>query len=551
MKSKISIIMLLSLLLLAAIPALSASGTTRLKNYDLWRDLPTRQLMEMGADFFDAEKSDSALVCYNIVANRYQSGQEQDKYAAIAMNMLGVIYTHFYVDYEKAYSNLIHAEKIAQKNSFHLVLSDVYTNLGNIYITEAEFLNDGKLDDRVARTSVNAFNAAIETNKPIAIITTAFNLAHNAFNDSARFYTFIEEIDMFLKYPIPDSLRQHTFKKNYCLGVKEYYQKNYDKALSWFDKSLDNVYGSTQKERYLCYTEILSSKVQLLFELQRNQEAVQLLEELIRQGKENDDHHLLFFSYRTLSNFYHEIANDNVKGDKYELLEWREKNTVLGMNKLLDAEKVDFLFQIDEINAEAQELSHKHKVAKIIAWSIAALTLVILFFLYLLWRKYRQEQAKNRKLYENNLTLLALEEERRQHILEEENSKKYQSHQMDEDESSAFLHRILYIMETSDEVFQSSFSLDRLAELVDARSSKYVSQVLNDYYKHSFPMVLNEYRVREACRRINDIEQFGHLTVEAIAQSVGFKSYPNFVSNFKKFTGLTPSAYRKQAKTDA
>ena len=85
--------------------------------------------------------------------------------------------------------------------------------------------------------------------------------------------------------------------------------------------------------------------------------------------------------------------------------------------------------------------------------------------------------------------------------------------------------------------------------MVEARSSKYVSQVLNDYYHQSLTNVVNEYRIREACRRINDREHYGQLTVQAIAESLGFKSYPNFVTNFKKFTGLTPSAYRKQGKT--
>jgi dihydrofolate synthase/folylpolyglutamate synthase len=37
-------------------------------------------------------------------------------------------------------------------------------------------------------------------------------------------------------------------------------------------------------------------------------------------------------------------------------------------------------------------------------------------------------------------------------------------------------------------------------------------------------------------------------TIEAIAQSVGFKSRTSFVALFKKLTGLTPSAYQKMAR---
>lgn len=549
MMNKLTRILLSIMLAAMVFTAARADNATRLKNYDLWCDLPSKQLMKMGADFFDAGKVDSSLVCYNIVVNRYHLGQEQDKTAAIAMNMLGVLYTHFFVDYEKAYSNLLLAEKIAHKNKYYNVLSDVYGNVANIYITQATVLKDGK-DSRVAQAYLNAFDAAIECNKPRFIMTAAFNLAVNA--DSSSYKDFKEDIDMFLQYPIPDSLSQYTFQKYFCRAVKENYENHdYDKALYWYDKALDNVYGALPKEKELCYINIIEVKMRLLLDSHRYPEAVKLMEEMVIHGKENNDHHLLFTSYNYLSHYYHKIAKDSIVGDRYELLSLREKDLVMSKDKLIDADKAEFLFQIDRINAEAQELSHRHKIAKLIAWGVTAMALIILFFLCLLWRKYLQEQAKNRKLYENNLALLALEKERRQQLIEDEKTPKYQSHQMGDDESSDLLHRILYIMESSDEIYKDTFSLDRLTELVDARSSNYVSQVLNGHYKHSFPAVLNEYRVREACRRINDVNHFGHLTVESIAQSVGFKSYPNFINNFKKFTGLTPSAYRKQALAKA
>ena len=101
-------------------------------------------------------------------------------------------------------------------------------------------------------------------------------------------------------------------------------------------------------------------------------------------------------------------------------------------------------------------------------------------------------------------------------------------------------------METCDEVFTTDFTLPRLAELAgDTRNN--VSEAINQRYQTNFNGLLNEYRIKEACRRINDTEHYGHLTIEAIGQSVGFKSNSNFVSNFKKITGLTPSAYRKQS----
>jgi AraC-like DNA-binding protein len=61
--------------------------------------------------------------------------------------------------------------------------------------------------------------------------------------------------------------------------------------------------------------------------------------------------------------------------------------------------------------------------------------------------------------------------------------------------------------------------------------------------------LLNEYRIKEACRRLNDTEHYGNITINGIASSVGFKTRTNFIAYFKRFTGLTPSEYLKIANS--
>ena len=53
---------------------------------------------------------------------------------------------------------------------------------------------------------------------------------------------------------------------------------------------------------------------------------------------------------------------------------------------------------------------------------------------------------------------------------------------------------------------------------------------------------------REDQPDLNDIENFGNYTIEAISIGVGFKSRPNFINTFKTITGLTPSVYQKLAR---
>lgn len=538
------------LLLLVAWLGAAADGTVRIKNYDIWKDLPTKTLMEMGGRFYNECKADSALMCYNIVTNRYYTDSSKDnnqlEMYVRAMNQLGILYTIFYPDYEKAHKYLLQAEKIAKDNHYLSVLSAVYGNLSNLYHIGCIYSNNGNLDDRTISTNHLAFETAIESNDPAKIITAAFNVAYVS-DDSVGIQVFRKDLKWFLNYTIPDSLKHQEYVKYFCRGALEESEEHYETALQWYEKALAYVYHENARVMDISRNVILTHKGNVHIKLHQDQKALDIVYGFIKQAKANNDSHGLYGAYLSLSEFYHYVKKDSILGDRYELLALREKDIVQNKNKLLDSEKTEFLFQIDEINAEVQALATKQRMTKMIAWGITAVTIIIVGLLYLLWRKYKQEQEKNRKLYENNIALLAAEEERRQQVIEAEQNK-YQSHQMEEGEQSDLLHRILYIMETSDEVYQENFSLDRLTQLVDVKSPNYVSQVLNEHYDHTFKEMLNDYRIREACRRINDREHYSQFTVQAIAQSVGFGSYPNFVTNFKKFTGLTPSAYRKQGK---
>ena len=524
----------------------AADGTGRLKNYDIWKDLPSETIWHMGSSFFNLNRIDSALLCYNILTNRYHIGNQQDsttlRYAAMSMNQLSIIYTYYFIDYEKAQKYLLQAEKIAKKNDFIDILSAVYNNISNVYLIEYSFNNNTTLDNRIIECLHKSFEFALEAGRPEQILASAFNIAHVS-DDSMHFAKLRDDIIQFLHYQLPDSVKKRESTKYLCLAMIAYNRGNYEDALSWHDKALEHLYHPNPRVCEIMKTAIYSNKCRLLVRMQQYQRAINILNEKARIGKNNNDHNLLFISFLSLSEYYYEVQKDSIMGGKYELMALREKDIMLNQNKLLDAEKVEFLFQIDEINAEVQELTYRQKLTKYIAWSIAAITLIILGFLYLLWRKYKQEQKKNRILYEKNQAWLAADEERRQRIIAEQQATR--AYQLEEGERSDLLHRVFIIMETNDEVFSPDFTLPRLAELVDDTRNN-VSEAINQQYHTNFNTLVNEYRIKEACRRINDEEQYGNLTIEAIGQSLGFKSNSNFVSNFKRITGLTPSAYRKQ-----
>jgi YesN/AraC family two-component response regulator len=89
-------------------------------------------------------------------------------------------------------------------------------------------------------------------------------------------------------------------------------------------------------------------------------------------------------------------------------------------------------------------------------------------------------------------------------------------------------------------------SLSDLAHTI-RETSHHVSQVINEVMGRSFFEMLAWYRVEEAKRLIREDPQ-SRLTVEDIAEQVGYNSKSSFNTVFKKLTGQTPSEFRRSSR---
>ncbi|WP_313096072.1 helix-turn-helix domain-containing protein, partial [Empedobacter sp.] len=91
----------------------------------------------------------------------------------------------------------------------------------------------------------------------------------------------------------------------------------------------------------------------------------------------------------------------------------------------------------------------------------------------------------------------------------------------------------------------SSLTIQNLAEQLNM-PVKDLSALINLYMdKHFFDFV-NEYRIKKAIQILKDCTQ-KELTVLEILYQVGFNSKSSFNTSFKKYTGKTPTDYRKEA----
>jgi AraC-like DNA-binding protein len=99
-----------------------------------------------------------------------------------------------------------------------------------------------------------------------------------------------------------------------------------------------------------------------------------------------------------------------------------------------------------------------------------------------------------------------------------------------------------------DKIFEhTDISLESFSKALNS-NRQYVSQLINENYKKNFTQFINEFRIRQARIYLtNDV--YDKYTLEGIAKLVGFNSRSAFIASFKKFTGVTPSFYKKNKNT--
>ena len=120
---------------------------------------------------------------------------------------------------------------------------------------------------------------------------------------------------------------------------------------------------------------------------------------------------------------------------------------------------------------------------------------------------------------------------------------KYRKSSLSDASKEQILKKITREMEENRYFTNNLASLSGLARQIN-ESSHHVSQVINEKMNKNFFEMLAWYRVEHAKELIRKDRQ-GKITVEELAELVGYNSKSSFNSAFRKYTSRTPSEYRK------
>jgi AraC-like DNA-binding protein len=99
------------------------------------------------------------------------------------------------------------------------------------------------------------------------------------------------------------------------------------------------------------------------------------------------------------------------------------------------------------------------------------------------------------------------------------------------------------LMQTEKPYLDSELNLIRLSELLSI-STHHLSYVINKGFDKNFFQYVNEYRIEYAKILLKNDEN-NKLSILGIAYESGFNSKTSFNTTFKKFTGKTPSEFKK------
>lgn len=120
---------------------------------------------------------------------------------------------------------------------------------------------------------------------------------------------------------------------------------------------------------------------------------------------------------------------------------------------------------------------------------------------------------------------------------------KYARSSLKTDQAGMLLKRLLQIMQDEKPYLDSNLKIQHLAERVGI-SSHHLSQIINENMNQNYADFINSYRINEA-RRLLLSPEYEQEKILSVAFDAGFQNKATFNAIFKKYTGMSPSGFKK------
>ena len=532
---------------LSALAGFSRPATDN-KTFERFYNLSPKEFKDQLLFYIHQDQIDSAMQCANIQASKYGKGNlttEELEACCGAFRFLGLQYLVYYYNYQLAAENYLKAEQLADKYQFPLqaqianekaILAAMRNALENNFVYNKNVIDGFKKAFQCSLTQTKADNK--ETSR-ISMETTAPNLLYLAILfDKTNEVT--KEVQLYR-----DAQKLYGTSCNitevFCDAIENYNAGNYDKAFEILQTPITHPASINDRNFIQNQSTVKIAQYAVLLKCGKRVEALKLLLQYEQFLRENE---MPFEQLEALQLIWQHYETDGNKAmaDKYALQYYITKDEFINKSQVGKIDQAKLNLELEQTRDRIQEMSYRQRMQTIVMWGSVIIALLAFALLGVLYMNYRKTKRTNKLLYEKNIALLAANKELRPAAPAEKPANDEPT-QADRD----LMEKITAVLESSQEVYSDTFGINRLADIVGAHS-KPVSHAINTCKGCNFNVLLNEYRIKEACRRLMDLDTYGDYTIESIANGVGFKSRSYFAAVFKEIVGLTPSAFQKMCR---
>ena len=537
-------------------------------------------IMKKAEHYLNAGHSDTALVYYMVACNRMNdklSDKDKQQCAMAYLKKGNILYMKG--NYAGALSAYFSGLRIYSACKDRREIGHFYNNIANVYCVFDDYAK-GLSYYKKGYEYCHKYGDKVTEYKVLANMTAVSTQIGNT--KEARKYHRMSEM---VKNPAD---KENCYMSIFNFALILMTEKNYREAINTCNDLLDYAVKNKMSPRYICsaYRELYKNYMSL-GDRDSTLKYLRLCESTAVK------HGILHSCLDVLvkyADFYDSVGNYKA-ASRYRARYQHEKDSIFNTNEFDAVKNEQTLYEMDKYDKYIASLNEREKerVLTISAqrYTIAAVSVVTLVVGLLLLVVYRQKKRID-KSYNNlfvvNRNFVNNQEIMRQRLndavsrLKESEAEaeqlrgrlaaydaddvvkdagvseqsdnmvhKAKSGGINDDMRRKLLDSVVDIMENTTEFCSADFSLARMAALVGS-NSKYVSLVINETFHKSFKNYVNEYRIHLACLRMSDTEGYGSYTLNAIAESVGFKSYTTFVELFRKIVGITPSMYKDKLK---
>lgn len=515
--------------------------------------LPTEELIERGRELgYEQHQPRQALVCFTIAAERYNPSMSKEEKALCveALNLEYEALSNSLFDYSRAYDCLQKATQISREagvSNPHLLF-----NYATYYQQAYNSTGERRYLDKAYEAYVKAYEQSmrqgdVERLNQIMpnMIALGYPLGHtDQVREMVQRYAAVENSDT--------TFRTYNLLMSSALGALA--KGDAKTGESEFDRQLSSLPDTRKTARQRAMTMLQLGRI--YSSSGRVAQALAMTDSVIAIAAEYSLDPIRVDALREREMALRRAGNTQMAAEaRMRFLE--AKDSLLSERVSNNVRSVEVMSELSAAGVELRQMREERARALWLAAVIGTVLLLGCVFLVVIVRQNRRLRESNRLMFQKNRVLLSTD----QPLMPLAKPGKEQSDDKDsdadgeEDEPDAealqqrelLWARIRSYIFSAPEVFDPDFNLAQLASVMNT-NTRYVSEAINRNYGAGLPALLGEARIKEACRRMQDIDNYGNLTLDNIAQGVGIRSRTTFLTLFKRVVGMKPSDFMREAR---